>query len=58
MNKDKQIDKRQPTWASDIDLIRKVQVIQKKLMDSNLLVDDLEFPSEQAKRDFVKPKVE
>lgn len=31
VNKDKQIDKKMPCWASDIDLIRKVQVIQNKL---------------------------
>lgn len=43
VNKDKQIDKRMPCWASSTDLIRKVQIIQNKLIASGMLKDDLEF---------------
>lgn len=57
MNKDKQIDKKMPTWASDISLIRKIQVIQNKLQEKGLLRDDLEFETIQKKRDFLQPKV-
>lgn len=58
VNKDKQIDKRMPCWASSTDLIRKVQIIQNKLIASGLLKDALEFEDTQAKRDFLKPKVQ
>lgn len=53
VNKDKQIDKKMPTWASDISLIRKIQVIQNKLQEKGLLRDDLEFETIQKKREFL-----
>lgn len=43
VNKDKQIDKKMPCWASDLNLVRKVQEIQTKLQDSGLLQDHLDF---------------
>lgn len=58
VNKDKQIDKKMPCWASDLNLIRKVQIIQNKLIDSGLLKDQLKFETTQEKKDFLKPKVE
>lgn len=58
MNKDKQIDKKMPCWASDLNLIRKVQNIQNKLADSGLLRDHLEFDNDDEKREFLRPKVE
>ena len=58
MNKDKQIDKKMPTWASDVSLIRKIQIIQTKLQDEGLLKDDLEFETLKQKKDFLFPKVD
>jgi len=58
VNKEKQIDKRMPCWASDIELIRKVQVIQTKLVDNGLLKDQLMFGNESEKRDFLRPKMD
>jgi len=58
INKEKQIDKRMPCWASDVDLIRKVQVIQNKLVERGLLDDNLQFAREDQKREFLRPKVE
>ncbi|WP_370294717.1 hypothetical protein, partial [Rossellomorea marisflavi] len=49
--------KKMPTWASDISLIRKIQVIQNKLQEKGLLRDDLEFETVQKKREFLQPKV-
>jgi hypothetical protein len=47
VNKEKQIDKRIPCWASDVDLIQKVQNIQNKLIDQKLLTDELMFANDQ-----------
>ena len=47
-----------PCWASDIDLIRKVQIIQEKLVESGLLEDNLSFKCEDSKRAFLKPKID
>lgn len=58
VNKDKQIDKRMPTWASDINLIRKVQTIQNKLEEDGVLKDDLNFKSAEEKKNFLNPKVQ
>lgn len=58
INKDKQIEKTQPTWASDVDLIRKVQVIQTKLIEGGLLNDPKQFATPEDKRAFLKVKVE
>lgn len=58
VNKDKQIDKRVPCWASDISMIRKVQNIQEKLIKANLLRDDLQFEEEAAKKQFLRPKID
>ena len=58
MNKEKQIDKRMPCWASDVNLIRKVQVIQEKLIDGGILDDNLAFDTEKGKREFLKPKID
>jgi len=49
VNKDKQIDKKMPCWASDLNLIRKVQIIQNKLVDSGLLKDHLKFETNEEK---------
>ena len=45
INKEKKIRKPMPGWASDIDLLQKIQVIQTKLEDKNLLIDELNFRS-------------
>lgn len=58
VNKDKQIDKKMPCWASDLNLVRKVQDIQNKLIDSGLLQDHLNFETADEKREFLRPKVE
>jgi hypothetical protein len=57
VNKDKNIDKRMPCWASDVDLIRKVQVIQNKLIKANVINDNLLFAKEDFKRAFLEPKM-
>ena len=58
INKDKQIEKTQPTWASDVDLIRKVQIIQTKLIQAGLLKDSKQFDNPEDKRAFLAKKVE
>ena len=47
-----------PCWASDLNLIRKVQIIQNKLVDSGLLKDHLKFDTDHEKKEFLRPKVE
>jgi len=58
VNKDKQIDKKMPCWASDLNLVRKVQNIQNKLIETGLLKDHLNFETSEEKREFLRPKVE
>jgi hypothetical protein len=58
VNKEKQIDKRMPCWASDVELVRKVQIIQNKLLQQNIIQDTLSFASPEDKREFLRPKME
>lgn len=57
INVNKQIDKRLPCWASDIDLVKKIQVIQTKLISSGVLKDNLNFKTVKEKQDFLRPKI-
>ena len=47
-----------PCWASDVTLIRKVQIIQNKLIENGLLKDNLFFDSPDQKREFLRPKID
>ena len=47
-----------PSWASDLNLVRKVQNIQTKLTETGLLKDHLTFETAEEKREFLRPKVE